>query len=153
MALVSTTVLSAKSFSRRLARDVDRRDVEALVALAGTHPEHLGLALGRHPVGDLAYVVDHAAGLLAGGVGLGLAVLLGEVRQAGAGGVTDQAEHVLQRLVDGVDAAFLHAGQHVGERVGGVGEVVGLDALDLGARSASGALDDHRSRARRSTPG
>ncbi len=102
-----------------LHRHVQRRDPQ-LVAAAGAvplgQPQHVPIGGVGHPVGDLADLVHHAAGLLPGRVGL--VPVLGDRRPARTGLVPDPCQRVTEldaQCVDPPRPYPLHGRpQHIG---------------------------------------
>ena len=103
----------------------------ALPALG--EPQHVGLQVGGHPLGDGEDVLHRPLGLLTAGVALALPrLLLRERRHARTRGVADQLQRVAQLLGQHLEAARGRGGHRVAQRLTGVGEVVGGVARSLG---------------------
>ncbi len=120
-------------------REVRRPGVAAL-----GHPEHVGVGVGRHPLGGREDLLDHPLGLGEPGVRVvpGRALLLLRVRRdAGPRAVAHQHQRVAQRVGHGVDPAGLEVVDRGAQHVAGVGEVVGLAALDVALRALGRAVD------------
>ena len=123
--------------------DLQRRDVEPgrLPVGALGQPQHVGVAAGRHPLGDREHLLHRPTGLLPTRVALGLVLLAGVRRQTGPGRVADEHQRVGEHLGHGVDPARLGLGYRGRQRVARVAEFVGLAALDEPLRAARRAVD------------
>ena len=99
-------------------------------------------SVGGHPLGGREHLLHRALGLGAAGVGLAARVALGVRREAGPGGVAHQrparrrAPRARVSIRPGRASSIARA-----QRVAGVGEVVGLVALDVPLRPPGGPLD------------
>ena len=142
VAEVITAVLSVSSLSRIWPQTWSgatcSRAGDPLARLA--EPQHVGLGVGGHPLGGDEDLLHQALGLGQAGVGLAGVGLLRVRRDARARGVAHQRERLGQLLGQVVEATRRGRGDGVLQRVGGLGQPVGL-LVDVPLRAAGGPLD------------